>query len=425
MNCARAIATSFMLASSITAGFSTAYAQINTLQLSGMQMIATGKDAKSLGNFEQVGTANWRIGEQAMAADYGQGFLVTKESYGDFQLRLEYWADEGTNSGVFIRCENPGAPGAQSCYEINIFDGNPNRNNATGSVVGVAAPLRIPQTELKWNILDIEARGSQINVSVNNERTVSVRDFKHARGRIALQRNAGVIYFRNVQIRSLTPDDIANEAELIYAACEGGFGIIFPSGTEPQIRNTQYMGRNGTAMPAKEYVVQKGGNTYTVTSVEFPVYSDREITNHAMAELRQEGPGGPAELRRRGLGPAGRADEHHDSQWAAGARRHLHGREQARRRAVRCADGRHRCAALRAVDRAAQQGGQRHRPCQSQQQRRDPQIRLPLHRLATRLTASARRRLRDVFPPPFSTGEDVARPPDGGGHGTSALNLGF
>ena len=255
MRRARTIATGLMLAGSILAGLSTAYAQINQLQLSGMQMIATGKDAKSLDNFEQVGTANWRIGEQAMAADYGQGFLVTKQSYGDFQLRLEYWADEGTNSGVFIRCENPEQPGAQSCYEINIFDNNPNRANATGAVVGVGAPVRVPQTELKWNILDIEARGPQINVSVNNERTVSVRDTKHARGRIALQRNAGVIYFRNVQIRSLTPDDIENEAESIYAACEGGFGIIFPSGTEPQIRNTQYMSRNGTSMPAKEYVV--------------------------------------------------------------------------------------------------------------------------------------------------------------------------
>jgi hypothetical protein len=286
---ARAIATTLMLAGSITLGLSTASAQLNSLQLGAMQMIATGKDAKSLAAFEQVGTANWRIGEQAMAADSGQGFLVTKQSYDDFQLRLEFWADEGTNSGVFIRCQDPEAPGAQSCYEINIFDNNPNRNNATGSVVGVAAPLRVPQTELKWNILDIEARGPQINVSVNNERTVSVRDTKHARGRIALQRNAGVIYFRNVQIRPLTPDDIANEAESIYAACEGGFGIIFPSGTEPQIRNTQYTDRNGKQMPAKEYVVQKDGNTYSVTSVEFPVYSDRDITNHAMAELAKKG----------------------------------------------------------------------------------------------------------------------------------------
>ena len=118
--------------------------------------------------------------------------------------RLEFWAEEGTNSGVFIRCADPEAPGAQSCYEINIFDANPNRNNATGSVVGVMAPLRVPQTELHWNPLDIEASGPQLNVSVDDERTVSVRDNKHARGRIALQRNAGAIDFRNAQIHSLT-----------------------------------------------------------------------------------------------------------------------------------------------------------------------------------------------------------------------------
>jgi hypothetical protein len=256
-----------------------------------MQMIADGKDDKSLANFDQAGNAAWRIAEQAMAADYGQGFLVTKESYGDFQLRLEFWADEGTNSGVFIRCEDPEAPGAQSCYEINIFDANPNRNNATGAVVGVAAPVRIPQTELKWNLLEIEAKGPQINVNVNNERTVSVRDTKHARGRIALQRNAGVIYFRNVQIRPLTAEDIANETETIYAACEGGFGVIWPHSAEPQIRDTQWTSADGTRMPAKEYVLEREGNRYSVLSIDFPngPYSDRDITNYAMAQLAKKG----------------------------------------------------------------------------------------------------------------------------------------
>ena len=40
--------------------------------------------------------------------------------------------------------------------------------------------MKVPQTELHWNIMDIEAKGPQINISVNNERTVSVRDSKHA-----------------------------------------------------------------------------------------------------------------------------------------------------------------------------------------------------------------------------------------------------
>jgi hypothetical protein len=265
-------------------------AQEQVQTLPGMTMIATGKDAASLDAFEQAGNAAWRIAEQAIAADYGQGFLVTKQSYGDFQLRLEFWADEGTNSGVFIRCDDPEEPGAQTCYEINIFDANPNRNNATGAVVGVAAPLRVPQTELKWNTLDIEAKGPQLNVSVNGERTVSVRDSKHARGRIALQRNAGVIYFRNVQIRPLSAQEIAEETETIYAACQAGFGIIWPHGAEPQIRDAQYTTATGASLPAKEYYLDRDGNHYSVKSIEFPnVYSDRQITNHAMAELAKKG----------------------------------------------------------------------------------------------------------------------------------------
>jgi Domain of Unknown Function (DUF1080) len=303
MNRARGIATAFVCASLGLAGALTGTlgqaqaqgegkdkgkAQEQFELLPGMTMLANGK---SLEPFEQAGTANWRIAEQAMAADYGQGFLVTKQSYADFQLHLEFWSDEGTNSGVFIRCADPEAPGAQSCYEINIFDDNPNRANATGSVVGVAAPLKVPQTELKWNILDIEAKGPRINVSVNNERTVSVRDTKHARGRIALQRNAGVIYFRNVQIRALTPEDIANETESLYAQCDAGFGIIWPGGEPQGVRDADYTLANGQRMQAKEYYLERDGGRFSVKSIDFPngPYSDRDIVNHAVAEILKKG----------------------------------------------------------------------------------------------------------------------------------------
>jgi len=36
-------------------------------------------------------------------ADLGSGFLVSKQEYGDFQLRAEFWVDATANSGVFIR----------------------------------------------------------------------------------------------------------------------------------------------------------------------------------------------------------------------------------------------------------------------------------------------------------------------------------
>ena len=35
------------------------------------------------------------------------GFLVSKASYGDFELRAEVWVTPDANSGIFIRAENP------------------------------------------------------------------------------------------------------------------------------------------------------------------------------------------------------------------------------------------------------------------------------------------------------------------------------
>ena len=48
-------------------------------------------DGKTLDNFDKVGDANWRVEDGSIVADKGNGFLVSKASYGDFQLRAEFW----------------------------------------------------------------------------------------------------------------------------------------------------------------------------------------------------------------------------------------------------------------------------------------------------------------------------------------------
>ena len=246
-------------------------------------------DGRDMKNFDPVGNASWRIAERAIAADRGNGFLVTKDSYADFKLRAEFWGDENTNSGVFIRCENPQALSAQSCYEVNIFDRNPNPDNATGAIVGVAKVERAPQTEFKWNVIEIEAKGPQINVSVNGERTASARDTKHPRGRIGLQYAAGVIYWRKVEIQPLTPADIEAEASPIYANCQAGFAIIFPG--QPMARDVTFTAGPGKTLPAREYYVEKGGNRYSVTVADLPngPYADRELLAQTLAELSKKG----------------------------------------------------------------------------------------------------------------------------------------
>jgi hypothetical protein len=57
-------------------------------------------DGKTMGDWNSTGEANWRIEDGALVADKGKGgHLVTKNSYKNFQINAEFWADEEANSG--------------------------------------------------------------------------------------------------------------------------------------------------------------------------------------------------------------------------------------------------------------------------------------------------------------------------------------
>jgi hypothetical protein len=149
-----------------------------------------------------IGMANWRVVDGAVQADSGMGgFLVSKESYGDFELRADIWVTPDANSGIFIRCEDPKQITAMNSYEVNVYDMRPDQAYRTGGIVDVAKPTNIVNTGNKWNTLEITAKGSRLTVRVNGMPTVDVMDTKHARGPIALQAGIGTVKFRNVQIR--------------------------------------------------------------------------------------------------------------------------------------------------------------------------------------------------------------------------------
>ena len=160
-------------------------------------------DGSSLDGWNVLGDANWELEDGAVQADSGNGFLVTPASYGDFQLRLEFWVDEVANSGIFIRCSDPEQVQATNSYEVNIFDTRPDQTYRTGGIVNVARPFQIINTGGQWNTYQITARGSRLTVTLNGVRTVDVDDSQYADGPIALQYGAGVVKFRNVRIRLL------------------------------------------------------------------------------------------------------------------------------------------------------------------------------------------------------------------------------
>jgi len=160
-------------------------------------------DGKNLNNWNPIGNANWRLMDKVVQADKGTGFLVSKNSYKDFEIKAEFWVDEEANSGIFLRCSDPKNVTAMNAYEVNIFDKRPDPTYGTGAIVDVAKPLTMIKAAGRWNTYDITAKGSHFTVILNGTKTVDVDDTKHAEGPVALQYGAGVVKFRKVQIKPL------------------------------------------------------------------------------------------------------------------------------------------------------------------------------------------------------------------------------
>jgi hypothetical protein len=167
---------------------------------------------KGLENFSRVGGANWRAQDGAIVADGGKsGFLLTKNSYKDFVLRAEFWADHNANSGIYMRCSDPGNVTDKTCYEANIFDQRPDQTYATGGIVHRGKVLQPVKAGGKWNVYEITARGPRMTVMLNGVKTAEFDKVESPSGPIALQYGTlppkgapgGAIKWRKVQVRPL------------------------------------------------------------------------------------------------------------------------------------------------------------------------------------------------------------------------------
>src|SRR5882757_4860551 len=165
-------------------------------------------DGTKMGDWSEVGKANWAMKDGALSADKitegkDPSYLVSKNSYKDFQIKAEFWTDDDANSGIFLRCDGSAKIDAKICYEVNIFDKRPDPSYGTGAIVDVAKVEPMPKAGGKWNTYEITAHGPHLVVVLNGQKTVDVQDSKHASGPFALQYGSGVVKFRKVQIKPL------------------------------------------------------------------------------------------------------------------------------------------------------------------------------------------------------------------------------
>jgi hypothetical protein len=168
---------------------------------------------QTLNDWTPLGDATWRIEERAVVGANGTVIsqLVHKNSYRDFQLRVQFWAETNTNSGIYIRVTNPKQIDGGNSYEVNIYDQAPDPDFGTGAITRWAKTQFAHKAATgRWNIFLITAKRDIITAELNGVRTVSYEDDKFQQGRIALQWGTlankvpgGPIKFRKIEIRPL------------------------------------------------------------------------------------------------------------------------------------------------------------------------------------------------------------------------------
>jgi hypothetical protein len=72
-------------------------------------------------------------------------------------LRVQFWAADNANSGIYMRCAEPDNLNDKSCYEANIFDQRPDQTYATGGIVHRGNLPKAPGGAIKFRKVRIKA----------------------------------------------------------------------------------------------------------------------------------------------------------------------------------------------------------------------------------------------------------------------------
>ncbi|PQO28312.1 DUF1080 domain-containing protein [Blastopirellula marina] len=170
-------------------------------------------DGKSLYGWRVMTKTDWKVVDGTIEVTSGEiGLLCTTTQFADYLLRVDFQADEKTNSGVFLRTSpSPKSP-TYDCYELNIAP--PSNAYPTGSLVG-RDKVTPECTPGEWHTFEIRCQGPLIEVKLDGE-VVTTREDKDylGKGFIGLQHNGGKVRFRNICLKPLGLKSIFNGKDL-------------------------------------------------------------------------------------------------------------------------------------------------------------------------------------------------------------------
>ena len=170
-------------------------------------------DGETLFGWKQITKTNWKVVDGTIEVSDGDvGLLCTTTQFADFQLNVDFMAEENTNSGIFLRTSPQPKSPTYDCYELNIAP--PSNSFPTGSIVGreKVTPECKPG---EWHTFEIRAVGPVLEVKLDGEVVSTLEDTDYlGKGFIGLQYNGGKAKFRNIALKPLGLKSIFNGKDL-------------------------------------------------------------------------------------------------------------------------------------------------------------------------------------------------------------------
>jgi len=174
-------------------------------------------DGQTFAGWTPNNDVDWHITDDGLieASQGDPGLLLTNVPFADFELRCDYWVAKDGNSGIFLRCVPDPTNPTKDCYEFNIFDSRD--KFGTGSLVGRTEPTAKSLGEEKWRTAVVKVEGNHFTASLDGAPVLDFKDESKnllTSGRIGLQKNAGLVKFRNVFVKPLGTKSIFNTKDL-------------------------------------------------------------------------------------------------------------------------------------------------------------------------------------------------------------------
>ena len=106
---------------------------------------------------------------------------------------------------------------------------------------------------------------------------------------MSIRVSMGVVALISCAPIPLVPGAAVAQVSPMYVNCQYGFAVIFPS--PPMTRDIRYTTASGTTVPARQFYVERGNNSYIETVVDFSSgpKADEAIVEHAASVLRSRG----------------------------------------------------------------------------------------------------------------------------------------